>query len=94
MARVRPSLSCASRSTYRSVDAGTNTCAKPDAHHHFVATAYQVTFDSYLYKKVQGNNPIEDVKLLFETVGCLINGYANAKPDAEFSNPVESLKRL
>merc|ERR1719263_2235257 len=27
----------------------------------------QVTFDSYLYKKVQGNNPIEDVKLLFET---------------------------
>jgi len=54
----------------------------------------QVTFDSYLYKKVQGNNPIEDVKLLFETVGCLINGYANAKPDAEFSNPVESLKRL
>merc|ERR1719463_183040 len=26
----------------------------------------QVTFDSYLYKKVQGNNPIKDVKLLFE----------------------------
>merc|ERR1719273_1060538 len=36
----------------------------------------QVTFDSYLYKKVQGNNPIDDIKLLGETVACLIKGYA------------------
>jgi len=54
----------------------------------------QVTFDSYLYKKVQGNNPLDDIKLLGETIGCLIKGYAIAKPDAEFSNPVESLKRI
>jgi geranylgeranyl diphosphate/geranylgeranyl-bacteriochlorophyllide a reductase len=54
----------------------------------------QVTFDSYLYKRVQGNNPLDDLKLLGETIGCLIRGYANAKPDAEFSNPVESKKRL
>lgn len=54
----------------------------------------QVTFDSYLYKKVQGNNPIDDLKLLGETIGCLIKGYANAKPDAEFSNPIESQKRI
>eukprot|EP00980_Cylindrotheca_fusiformis_P003835 scaffold858_cov123-Cylindrotheca_fusiformis.AAC.11 len=54
----------------------------------------QVTFDSYLYKKVQGNNPLDDLKLLGETIGCLIKGYANAKPDAVFSNPVESQKRL
>merc|ERR1712161_50777 len=54
----------------------------------------QVTFDSYLYKRVQGNNPIEDLKLLGETIGCLIKGYSNAKPDAVFSNPKESLKRL
>jgi geranylgeranyl reductase len=54
----------------------------------------KVTFDSYLYKKVQGNNPLDDLKLLGETVGCLIRGYSGAKPDAVFSNPVESLKRL
>jgi len=54
----------------------------------------QVTFDSYLYKKVQGNNPLDDIKLLGETIGCLIKGYADAKPDAVFSNPVESQKRL
>jgi len=54
----------------------------------------QVTFDSYLYKKVQGNNPLDDIKLLGETIGCLIKGYSNAKPDAEFSNPVESQKRI
>merc|ERR1712151_1009947 len=29
----------------------------------------QVTFDSYLYKKVQGNNPLDDLKLLGETIG-------------------------
>jgi len=54
----------------------------------------QVTFDSYLYKRVQGNNPLDDLKLLGETIGCLIKGYSNAKPDAVFSNPVESQKRL
>merc|ERR1712205_209764 len=41
----------------------------------------KVTFDSYLYKTVQGNNPIEDIKLLGETIGCLIRGNAMAKPD-------------
>ncbi|KAL7542261.1 hypothetical protein ACHAXR_011960 [Thalassiosira sp. AJA248-18] len=54
----------------------------------------QVTFDSYLYKRVQGNNPLDDIKLLGETIGCLIKGYSIAKPDQEFSNPVESQKRL
>jgi geranylgeranyl reductase len=54
----------------------------------------QVTFDSYLYKRVQGNNPLDDIKLLGETIGCLIKGYSNAKPDAVFSNPIESQKRL
>jgi len=54
----------------------------------------QVTFDSYLYKRVQGNNPLDDIKLLGETIGCLMKGYATAKPDKEFSNPVESLKRI
>lgn len=54
----------------------------------------RVTFNSYLYKKVQGNNPIEDLKLLFTTIGSLIRGNAFSTPDAEFTNPVESLKRL
>lgn len=54
----------------------------------------QVTFDSYLYKRVQGNNPLDDIKLLGETIGCLIKGYSIAKPDQVFSNPVESQKRL
>ncbi|GMI13333.1 hypothetical protein TrLO_g7941 [Triparma laevis f. longispina] len=54
----------------------------------------QVTFDSYLYKKVQGNNPLDDLKLLGETIGCLIKGYSIAKPDQAFSNPVESMKRI
>jgi len=54
----------------------------------------KVTFDSYLYKKVQGNNPVEDVKLLVNTIGSLFRGNAMANKDAEFSNPVESLKRI
>ena len=54
----------------------------------------KVTFDSYLYKKVQGNNPVEDLKLLFGTVGSLFRGNALAPADEEFSNPEESLKRL
>ena len=54
----------------------------------------KVTFDSYLYKKVQGNDPISDIKLLFNTIGSVIKGNAIAKPDRTFSNPVESLKRL
>ena len=52
------------------------------------------TCDSYLYKKVVDPNPVEDVKLLFGTIGSLIKGAATAKPDAVFSNPVESLKRI
>jgi geranylgeranyl reductase len=43
---------------------------------------------------VQGNNPLDDLKLLGETVGCLIKGYSIAKPDAKYENYVESLKRL
>jgi geranylgeranyl diphosphate/geranylgeranyl-bacteriochlorophyllide a reductase len=54
----------------------------------------RVTFNSYLYKKVQGNNPIEDLKLLFTTVGSLLRGNALSPPDTAYSNPVESLKRL
>lgn len=54
----------------------------------------QVTFDSYLYKRVQGNNPLDDLKLLGDTIGCLIKGYSIAKPDQVFSNPIESQKRL
>jgi len=54
----------------------------------------KVTFDSYLYKKVQGNNPVEDIKLLFTTVGSLLRGNALVEPDTTFSNPVESKKRL
>jgi geranylgeranyl reductase len=40
----------------------------------------KVTFDSYLYKKVQGNNPIEDLKLGAQTIGSLIYHNIN-KPD-------------
>ena len=54
----------------------------------------RVTFNSYLYKKVQGNSPFQDVKLLFETIGSLIRGNALSPPDVPYSNPVESLKRL
>lgn len=54
----------------------------------------RVTFNSYLYKTVQGNNPFQDLKLLFDTVGALLRGNALAPADAPFSNPVESLKRL
>jgi len=54
----------------------------------------RVTFNSYLYKTVQGNNPIEDLKLLVNTIGSLIRGNALAAPDVTYSNPVESLKRL
>merc|ERR1719463_438994 len=49
----------------------------------------QVTFDSYLYKKVQGNNPIKDVKLLFETVGSLLRNYAVTPPDG----PLASMRK-
>jgi geranylgeranyl reductase len=54
----------------------------------------RVTFNSYLYKTVQGNNPFEDLKLLVSTIGALLRGNAFAPPDATYSNPVESLKRL
>lgn len=42
----------------------------------------KVTFDSYLYKKVQGNNPLEDLVLGAQTVGSLIKNSFTAKPDA------------
>merc|ERR1712066_97217 len=54
----------------------------------------KVTFDSYLYKTVQGNNPVDDVKLLFNTIGSIIKGNAIAKPDRVINNPTESMKRL
>jgi geranylgeranyl reductase len=54
----------------------------------------RLTFDSYLYKRVQGNKPLEDVKLLFRTLYSLVKGYFTSKKDAPYSNPVESLKRL
>ncbi|KAK4536485.1 hypothetical protein CDCA_CDCA08G2510 [Cyanidium caldarium] len=38
----------------------------------------KVTFDSYLYKTVTTVNPVEDVKLLFRTVGSLMRGNALA----------------
>lgn len=38
----------------------------------------QVTFDSYLYKKVTRTSPVEDVKLLFRTIGSLMRGHALA----------------
>jgi len=54
----------------------------------------KVTFDSYLYKTVQGGNPVDDIKLLFSTVGSIFRAQATTPKDREFSNPVESLKRL
>jgi geranylgeranyl reductase len=56
----------------------------------------KVTFDSYLYKKVQGGNPVDDVKLLFGTLGSFFkHKYLQpAKPDKTFSNPDESKNRL
>eukprot|EP00971_Amphidinium_carterae_P005907 116533-Amphidinium_carterae.1 len=40
----------------------------------------QVTFDSYLYKTVQGNDPVGDVKLLSKTVSSLIKNNSK-EPD-------------
>lgn len=54
----------------------------------------RTTFDSYLYKKIQASSPIENLKLAAATVGALVRGLFISKPDAVFSNPVESLKRL
>eukprot|EP00954_Amorphochlora_amoebiformis_P025945 1376228-Amorphochlora_amoeboformis.AAC.1 len=54
----------------------------------------KVTFDSYLYKTVQGGNPVDDIKLLFNTLGSIFRAQATTPKDREFSNPVESLKRL
>ena len=44
--------------------------------------------------QLYGAKEIEDIKLLFGTVGSLLRGRAIATPDKPFSNPVESLKRL
>jgi geranylgeranyl reductase len=46
----------------------------------------KVTFDSYLYKKVQGTNPIEDLKLGIETVGSLLRNYAVTPPDGPLAS--------
>jgi len=56
----------------------------------------KVTFDSYLYKKVQGNDPISDIKLLFNTAKSIIKASMDPEvpKDSTFSNPVESLVRL
>merc|ERR1712013_820596 len=40
----------------------------------------KVTFDSYLYKTVQGNNPVGDVSLLAKTIGSLVKNNSK-KPD-------------
>merc|ERR1740121_1568697 len=37
----------------------------------------KVTFDSYLYKTVQGNDPVGDVKLLGQTLGSLYKNNTN-----------------
>uniref|UniRef100_A0A0G4FV03 Geranylgeranyl diphosphate reductase, chloroplastic n=1 Tax=Chromera velia CCMP2878 TaxID=1169474 RepID=A0A0G4FV03_9ALVE len=58
------------------------------------AYVQKVTFDSYLYKKVQGNDPLSDIKLLLNTLSALAKGNSMAKPDEPFYNPVESKKRL
>jgi len=56
----------------------------------------QVTFDSYLYKRVQGNDPVSDMKLLANTVSSLVknNLRSDLPKDRTFYNPVESLQRL
>jgi len=56
----------------------------------------KVTFDSYLYKKVTSGGPVEDLKLLFNTVRSLVkqNLRSDIPKDAKFYNPVESLQRL
>ena len=43
--------------------------------------SWQVTFDSYLYKTVQGNDPVGDLKLGWKTLSSLYK-YNNQKtPD-------------
>jgi geranylgeranyl reductase len=56
----------------------------------------KVTFDSYLYKKVTSGGPVEDIKLLVNTVSNLMyqNSRKDVPKDRTFSNPVESLARL
>jgi geranylgeranyl reductase len=53
----------------------------------------QVTFDSYLYKKVQGNDIISDIGLLGDTIKCLIkvSPRAPAPPAPPPLNPPPSL---
>ena len=36
----------------------------------------KMTFDSYLYKTVVPGNPLDDAKLLIQTVGSLLRGNA------------------
>ena len=65
--------------------------------HPLIAVAVTATSRArlqYLYKNVQGNNPIQDVLLLSETIATLVREGLVAKPDRKFTNPVESTKRL
>jgi geranylgeranyl reductase len=75
----------------------TNNAAR-EAFVEMCASEYvqKVTFDSYLYKKVQGNNPWEDIKLLFGTIGSLLKYSFSPEtpPDKVINNPVESKNRL
>jgi geranylgeranyl reductase len=52
----------------------------------------KITFDSYLYKKVQGNNPIEDIKLLGQTIGSLAYHTIN-KPDTNNKRELTGVPR-
>lgn len=62
--------------------------------HRFCRLSKRFIFFVLFRSQVQGNNPVEDLKLLFGTVGSLMRGQAIAPPDVAISNPVESLKRL
>jgi geranylgeranyl diphosphate/geranylgeranyl-bacteriochlorophyllide a reductase len=55
----------------------------------------RMTFDSYLYKTVVPGTPIEDVKLLVETVGSILRASAlrtGAGPSVSFGSREEPAK--
>lgn len=43
----------------------------------------RVTFDSYLFKTIQSNSPVEDIKLLFRTASSLIRENMKATADVK-----------
>ena len=54
----------------------------------------QVTFDSYLYKTVQGNNPLGDLALLGETLSSLAkNNLSKPAPTRELVRAASALSR-